>query len=777
MFAALFTVWWVKKPAWSANVSGRELPPRPAPAEVPPRGLVGFADAATFRPDIEGLRALAVILVLLFHARFPLFAGGLIGVDVFFVLSGFLITSLLLRELSTTGTVSLANFWARRARRLLPASGLVLIATVLAARFIVDPLTQVTIARDGLAAALFAANVHFFRGGTNYLAEGLPESPLLHFWSLAVEEQFYVVWPGLLLVLVRHARLRRAALATLMAVAWVVSLGLCVWMTYRGADEQSWAFFMLPARAWELLSGALLALFAPALARVARGAVRTLAMAGWVGLGVVLGTALVVTKTGHPLFPGFVAVIPVLGTVAVIVAGCVGAPDGPVLLLKARPLQWIGARSYAIYLWHFPLLALAAEQWGTGRLIEGLSVGVRLGLLAASVALAALSYALVENPVRFAPSLARNPARSLAVGAWVALLSLGAAGLLFHNPSSIETGEEVATPVLSTVPLAPSTTTPSTATLETGSTTSSTSSTSTTEAPPVADASKDNPTELAALLAANLPVLEAGVATAKVPSNLSPSLGSARDDLPHAYSNGCILDVGDPTPNTGCLYGDPGGTRTVVLFGDSHAAQWLPALHKVASERGWRLIVHTKKACPTAEIPTEKDPNRTDCVPWREAVIGIIGELHPDLVIMSAYRYKQVGSAAGRDPDTVWSEGIELTVSKVRPLTDHLVLLGDSATPLDDVPSCVAGNSSNVAACMNSRANAVRPGRLAVERAVAELHDADFIPTSDWMCTDTACPVVVGNVLMYRDNSHITATASLLLAPYLDAALVAILTR
>ena len=156
-------------------------------------------------------------------------------------------------------------------------------------------------------------------------------------------------------------------------------------------------------------------------------------------------------------------------------------------------------------------------------------------------------------------------------------------------------------------------------------------------------------------------------------------------------------------------------------------------------------------------------------------VIGLIGGLQPDLVIMSSYRYKQVGAASGRDPDTVWQEGIDLTVSKVRPLTTHLLLLGDSPTPKEDIPSCLAGNLSNVAQCMDSRDGAVRPARLAGERDVARKYDADFVPTSDWLCTDAACPVIVGNVLMYRDNSHITATAAELLSPYLEAAVKSIL--
>ena len=217
---------------------------------------IGLDSTARFRPEVEGLRAVAVVLVLLYHAELGAMSGGYIGVDVFFVLSGFLITSLLMRELATTGTVSLMGFWARRARRLLPASGLVVVATLVAGRLMLDGLSQGDLARDALAACAFVANVRFFNVGTDYLAEGQATSPLLHFWSLAVEEQYYLLWPGLMLLLVRYGRLARRSLIAVLGLMWVASLALCVQST---ADEPMWAFFMLPARAWELLSGALIA--------------------------------------------------------------------------------------------------------------------------------------------------------------------------------------------------------------------------------------------------------------------------------------------------------------------------------------------------------------------------------------------------------------------------------------------------------------------------------------------------------------------------------------
>ena len=768
LVGALVAVWWVVKPSASRNGDGRDPWPRssfaPSP-EVPPPALRTGGPTTLFRPEIEGLRAIAVLLVLIYHGEFAALPGGFIGVDVFFVVSGYLITSLLLRELASTGTVSLSDFWARRARRLLPASGIVIVATLLAGRIMLDGLSQQVLARDAAAASAFVANFRFLEVGSDYLTSDLPASPLLHFWSLAVEEQFYLLWPGLLLVLVRFARMSRAALAALLAVGGVVSFVVCGLAT-ADQDWNMWAFFMLPARAWELIAGALLAVTGFGLMRV--GA-QVRAIIGWVGLGVIIAAA-AQYDTGMR-FPGWIAAVPVLATVAVLLGGSTDTPSGPRLLLDTRPLQWIGARSYAIYLWHFPILVFAGREWGETGQINDLPVGVRLGLLGLSVVLAAVSYHLVENPVRHAPSLITNPARSLAMGAWIALIGLGSSALLFHNPPALSTDVVAAAPslpgqVTSTTTALPGTTTTAPST---GVSSPNTSTTSTT-VPVVADASHDNPAALTQLISANLPQLEAGVATTKVPSNLRPSLGDAAGDLPQIYDNGCILDLGQSEPKN-CIYGDANGAVTIVLFGDSHAAQWMPALHKVASDNGWRLIIHAKKACPSAEIPTEKDPQGTDCIPWREAVIDQIEQMHPDLVVMSSYRYKQVGAASGRDPDAVWAEGIELTVSKVRPHTDHLLLLGDSATPLDWVPPCLAGHVSNVPACMNSREGAVRPNRLAVERDVAERYDADFVPTSDWVCTDTHCPVIVGDVLMYRDNSHLTATATLYLAPFLDATL------
>jgi hypothetical protein len=256
-----------------------------------------------------------------------------------------------------------------------------------------------------------------------------------------------------------------------------------------------------------------------------------------------------------------------------------------------------------------------------------------------------------------------------------------------------------------------------------------------------------------------------------VPANLNPSLGDATDDLPQVYADDCILEIGEPELKD-CIYGDPAGAVTIVLFGDSHAAQWMPAIDLVAKENGWKLIVHTKKACPSAEIPTIRDPSGTDCAVWRANVIASMESLHPDLIILSGYRYQAAPGTEGRTPDQVWRDGTDLTVSKLKPFAQHVLLLGDSSTPAHTVPYCLANNLTLADNCMATRDEAIRPNRLEVERDVAAKYDIDFIPTSDWTCTESLCPVIVGNVLMYRDDSHLTATASEFLAPYIELALL-----
>ena len=248
-----------------------------------------------------------------------------------------------------------------------------------------------------------------------------------------------------------------------------------------------------------------------------------------------------------------------------------------------------------------------------------------------------------------------------------------------------------------------------------------------------------------------------------VPSNLTPSLGSAYQDKPSIYADGCILGDNSSTPGE-CVFGVAESPVTVVLFGDSHAAQWFSAMNAAALHNGWRLVVLTKMGCPTADVAVTNAVRRPECGPWRANVLARIATLHPDLVVLSAYRYK------GSD-DTTWRAGLDRTLTVLRPEATRVLVLGDTPTPPSDVPSCVAGHLRDVEVCMSTRDAAIRPRRLQAEEQVAAAHGADFVSTDDWLCTDQFCPVVIGDVLVYRDDSHLTTTAAALLTPYVEVML------
>lgn len=365
------------------------------------------------RLDIQGLRAIAVLLVVLYHAGAPVLTGGFVGVDVFYGISGFLIVGLILTEVRDTGRVGLLAFWGRRLRRLLPASLLVLLVTILAARLFLPPAQMATISGDATATALYVANIHFALNGTDYLSSDVP-SPFQHYWSLALEEQFYVFLP-LLVALIACFTKKRAVRTT----TWILALGAlasfvaCVAITSR---SQPVAFFTLPTRAWELALGGLAAV---AVHRFGHRLNHTfMAVLGWAGLAAVLVASTLYTD--DTVFPGWHAAVPVVGAVALLSSGAV-VTGRLQAALGWRPLRYVGDISYSLYLWHWPVLVLPALA-----VRHDLNGFTRAGLVIASFALAVLSYRLIENPARHWTLLARN--RRLTYGA-AAVLTAAAVGV------------------------------------------------------------------------------------------------------------------------------------------------------------------------------------------------------------------------------------------------------------------------------------------------------------------------------------------------------------
>ena len=365
------------------------------------------------RDDIQGLRAVAVLIVVAYHAGLPFVPGGFVGVDLFFVLSGFLITQLLLREIAATGTVDLREFWARRARRILPVSALVLATTMLAVRAFMSPLERGAIGADVLWSALFSGNWRFAQQQTDYLASDRDPSPVLHYWSLGVEEQFYLVWPLLLIVLAVAWRLsgRRPGVHTqVFGGAFVaVILGSLAYCIHLTGTNQPHAFFGTPSRAWQLAAGALTALAVPAVLRW-RG--RTRAALGGAGLVLFSLCVLVLDESGSAgvAYPSWLAVAPTLAGVLLVVSGT-GPASRLGRLLSVRPLTYVGDISFSLYLWHWPVLVIGMAA------LDVRTPEVRVALVALALALSVASHHLVENPVRRARFLVKRPALSLAIGA------------------------------------------------------------------------------------------------------------------------------------------------------------------------------------------------------------------------------------------------------------------------------------------------------------------------------------------------------------------------
>jgi peptidoglycan/LPS O-acetylase OafA/YrhL len=698
-----------------------------------------------FRRDIEGLRALAVGFVILFHAKFLGLTGGFIGVDVFFVVSGFLITSLLINEHSSVGEISLKNFYARRARRLLPASALVIALTALASRIWLEPLRLKDIGTDAVASGGFFANILFGVRSTDYLQAGQPPSPFQHFWSLSVEEQFYIVWPALLMLLLWKSRDRHTRAIVAVSTLSVVSLALCIWQT---TQSQPWAFFGLHTRAWELGIGALVALTWKYIEQLPTN---FRAFIGWLGLLAIVVSGLSITE--KMAFPGKLALLPVVATALVLMAGQ-HAHWGPQRILSVKPLQWIGARSYSIYLWHWPVLIIAESHAA-----RALTVTERLIAVAASVIAASLSHHFLENPVRHSVSLQAKPRLALMVGGALIVLSVGVGFVLRSSSVALSTNVIAEAPVaLTTTTTTPVVTSESTtAPLET-----TTSLVTIPEGPPPAII---NPV-------APIDAVITGALTDEVPANLQPSLRGASGDKPEIYDNGCHVNLVSVEPQV-CVYGDTTSDFTVALYGDSHAAQWFPALNQIALERQWRLVILTKMGCTTIDLITANSlvgPTYPGCRPWREKVLERFVAEDVRVVFMTNSNRLTDPSTDQPFADSIVKAGSATLMTQLQSMGISPIVITDTPYPGTDVPICLSKAIKNVRSCAVSRDKGIRANRQQTSIDVAVENNAQYLDVSHWVCSLDTCPVITGNILMYRDSHHLTTTYVQFLTPLIEAA-------
>jgi peptidoglycan/LPS O-acetylase OafA/YrhL len=604
--------------------------------------------------QIQGLRALAALLVTIFHAR--LVPGGFIGVDIFYVISGYLITGLILREIENTGTLNLQSFYQRRIKRLLPTSVFVLFVTAIVGMFVLPAITRDALGRDLFAAATYISNYLFAWWQNDYQNLNATPSPFIHYWSLAVEEQFYVVWPIFILFLSRYGK--RAVLYGV-ALSSALSLLLSI---YQTQTSPIWAFYSLPTRAWELGVGALL-LFVPENIWKNR-------FIPWLGLAGIAIAAFNFDE--NTAFPGINAVLPVVAT-ALLIGSISIWPRFFNDLSNNRISQWLGAISYPLYLWHWPALVLPSSALG-----RPLRVRERIFCILLTIILAHFTSKYIEQPIRHKKIEGKKIYLFFAATTAASLV----AGLIITSTAS----------------------------------------------------------SMISVKGTNYKF------------NLVDVM-----EKPAVYGDNCHSNYGE-TESGECTYGDRTSKTTIVLYGDSHAAQWFPALEELANERGFKLVSLTKSACPAVDVPRADQGafKNVHCEKWRDNSIKRIKKLRPAAVITSSFQYFTPPSGYS-DANKWWKDGQVRLLEALRGSSDHLIYISDTPRPKRDIPNCLASRDSH--SCDSTEKTVVKiiPG-------------FEKIDPTPWLCSNY-CPAIQNGYVVYRDASHISVAAALALKPQLEAAL------
>lgn len=609
--------------------------------------------------QIQALRALAASLVVLFHAK--LSPGGFIGVDIFYVISGYLITGIIIKEIGNTGTFNYGAFYLRRAKRLLPASLSILGLTAIFSWLVLPPTVRADLGKDVLAASLYVSNYLFAFWQNDYQNLNATPSPVIHYWSLAVEEQFYIFWPILIYFLWKIGKRRAVALGVL-----ATTIGSFLFSLYLTSANPIWAFYSLPTRAWELGIGALL-LFIPKDISIKRKIVPTLLV--WVG--VLLLTASVFIFSERTAFPGYNALLPTLGT-AILIAGIAFWP--PILndLSRLRIVQWLGEISYPFYLWHWPLLVLPSTRFG-----RELTLLERIFFIALTALAADLTHRFVEKPISNRDFSTQKIIRSSSL----ATLTCAALAvvILFTDHGNIN-----------------------------------------------------------------------------LPNGRSVSIAEVMTK-PKVYLDDCHVNNGEVLSGD-CTYGDKSSSKTIVLYGDSHAAQWFPALEKLANGNGFKLVSLTKSACPAPEVKKVQIGayKNSDCFKWRENSIKRMQAMKPAAIILSGFQHFDLPD---REPSrqSWWSTGQQLAYQHLLGASSKLIYISDTPHPNRDIPNCLAANGK--AKCDDTEKSDPRISGGFIE-----------VDPTPWLCTNK-CPAVVNGIVAYRDASHISVAMSESLALELGAVL------
>ena len=679
--------------------------------------------AREIRGDIQGLRAVAVAVVICAHAGVTALPGGFVGVDVFFVISGYLISGLLFREVLVTGGVSIGQFWARRARRILPAATLVTVVTVLGSLLVMGFLDARAVVVDALWASVFAANIHFAHEGVEYFSQSTGPSPMQHYWSLAVEEQFYVVWPLLLfgllalLRLLTGRRLRHLPRRAILILLLVVTFASLAWSIHQTVAEPTAAYFSTLTRAWELGVGALIALVpVSAVARLGKGSLQLLA---FTGAAAVVGSCIVISSSTP--FPGIAALLPVLGTALLLLAGHGNSSTLVGRVLSTEPFRVVGDWSYSLYLWHWPILILPVYA-----LDRSLTVFESALAVLVTVTVSAYSYQYVEMPFRNgrpAHRLPRRRALALYPASAVLVLGVAAGAWVWTGAQAQPDGDN----------------------------------------PPITIAGPDD-TPGGPVHVDTVALVRASVNAARnrqaIPSETDPSIIKLRESV--AQVGECDYEQ---NVRKLCQVGQDNGDKTLVLIGDSHARAWIPAFERITEAGNWKAYYLVKPQCTAAHVPIASarsdDTVFTDCSDFQDWVIERVADLNPDLVVVaSSPPVNGVFDGDERVTSTddvipLLRDGYDKLFLELDAAADEVVLVRDVPKSPEDPASCLSTGDPSLGDCLfepDERSRIL--GDVAVESA--SVSGARVVDPTPWLCYQGECPIVIGGYLTYRDTDHIT---------------------
>lgn len=668
-----------------------------------------------FMPELQGLRAVAVLLVFVFHLNAHWLSGGYVGVDAFFVLSGYFITGSLVAEIERSGRIRFLDFYERRFRRLLPAAALVLVAIMLG--IVAYPRDQWPhIAREVAAAAVYVENLLLAHHSVDYLAFDRAASPVQHYWSLSVEEQFYLIWPLFLFGAVAVGRAlkwhMRTILVVAIAAAFLVSLAMSV---AAARSPQPSHYFLTHLRVWELALGGLVASLPARALRFAGG--RVAPVLHGLGLAMLIGASIFYSAT--TVFPGSAALVPTFGTALILVVATQARSGFRNPMLDNPLLRWIGDISYSVYLWHWPIVvAVKDHQGGTVGPVETVAI------IALVLGLAHLTKTQVEDRFRVGGGTSSRPSAwprwwilpRLALAVAVPLVSAGA--VLGYVAYDLHRFRATA--------LDP----------------------------------RDYPG--AAILSANHP--------AGLPARpFFPAAHLVPDDIPDVYANGCSLPFGASAIKA-CPAGAVPSPTSIAVVGDSHAAQWLPAFAAAGARDGWKIVPLTKSSCPL--VATRLIHHDADsCADWAQNVLRQLRAHPPSMIVYSLFLDGEIGqlpSDAAR-------------VAAVRPMLEELAGLGSRVVVLRDTPHLAA----DPIAALDDKSAQPRPlprrsrgaAQDIVTRIAAGLPGVTILDLDDLICPQGQCRTVIGNIVVWRDEHHITAHYAASLAPALSDRLERILRR